>query len=240
MMPQQNIPAGSSPSLHLFQHPRSCAMYAAATGSVAFINSFGEYSPTSAPASISADIACPAAALRHVVRHDHDRFPQPPLEILKFACISAARQRIERAERLVHQQNRRIGGQRSRHAHALPLASGKLVRIAMQKFLRVQTRPAATFRSTRARMRSSGHSPAAAPAKYFAPRCNAGKARLPESRTRCAAAARSDPTPASSAVDQHRAFARLQQPVDHLERRGFSRAAAPQQHQRLAALHHQT
>ena len=39
---------------------------------------------------------------------------------------------------------------------------------------------------------------------------------------------------------QHRAFARLQHPVDHFQRRGFSRSAASQQHQRLAALHHQT
>ena len=36
-------------------------------------------------------------------------------------------------------------------------------------------------------------------------------------------------------LDQHFAFARLKQPVDQLQRRGFARAAAPEQHQRLAS-----
>ena len=40
-----------------------------------------------------------------------------------------------------------------------------------------------------------------------------------------------------AAFDPHFARARFEQAVDQLERRGFSRAAAAQQHQRLAARH---
>ena len=38
-----------------------------------------------------------------------------------------ARHRIERAERFVHQQNRRVHGQRAGDADALPLAARELV-----------------------------------------------------------------------------------------------------------------
>ena len=38
-----------------------------------------------------------------------------------------ARDRIERAERLVHQQHRRIGGERARDADALPLSARQLI-----------------------------------------------------------------------------------------------------------------
>jgi hypothetical protein len=38
-----------------------------------------------------------------------------------------------------------------------------------------------------------------------------------------------------SIVDEHGAVGRIEQPVDELERRRLSRAAAPEQHQRLAA-----
>jgi hypothetical protein len=38
----------------------------------------------------------------------------PAAECAKFLVHLAARNRIERAERLVHEQNRRVGGQRAR------------------------------------------------------------------------------------------------------------------------------
>ena len=49
-----------------------------------------------------------------------------------------ARDRIERAERLVHQQHRRIGRERARQADALPLAAGQLVRPARAKRRRLE------------------------------------------------------------------------------------------------------
>ncbi len=52
---------------------------------------------------------------------------QPPVILAK----RVARQRIERAERLVHQYDGRLRSQRPRHADPLALAAGKLVRKAL-------------------------------------------------------------------------------------------------------------
>ena len=69
------------------------------------------------------------------------------------SCSAPARQRVEGAERLVHQQQRRIGGQGARQAHALALAAGELARDA---------RPRSGPGSSRTR-RSSSRARAAAP-----------------------------------------------------------------------------
>ncbi|CAK8736622.1 hypothetical protein SODG_000335 [Sodalis praecaptivus] len=55
-----------------------------------------------------------------------------------FPLQGAAGHRIERAERLVHQQHLRVGGQRARHADPLLLAAGELVWIAVTKLLRIE------------------------------------------------------------------------------------------------------
>ena len=77
--------------------------------------------------------------LAHMVRDQYDGLADQLLESLEFALKFAAGERIKRAERLVHQQNGRIGGQRARNANALALAARKFVRMTMQKFPGVQT-----------------------------------------------------------------------------------------------------
>ena len=67
-----------------------------------------------------------ANASRHVVRHDEDCLADLLLNAAKLLVHLAARDRIERAERLVHQQNRRVGGERARHADTLTLPAGQL------------------------------------------------------------------------------------------------------------------
>src|SRR5260370_8398204 len=51
------------------------------------------------------------------------------LWVQKFAMQVGTRERIESAERLVHQKNRRIGSKCAGDADALTLPSGKLMRI---------------------------------------------------------------------------------------------------------------
>ena len=51
---------------------------------------------------------------------------------------------------LVHQQNRRIGGERARHSHSLALAAGKLVRIAPQELRRIEADERQQFLHARA------------------------------------------------------------------------------------------
>ena len=48
-----------------------------------------------------------------VVRHEHDRLVQPALEVQQLLLQTQPHDRIDRAERLVHQQHRRIGGERA-------------------------------------------------------------------------------------------------------------------------------
>ena len=69
----------------------------------------------------------------HVVGHKDDGFLQALLERLKLALDFRPGQRVERPEGLVHQQDRRVTRQGARHSHALPLAAGKLARIARKK-----------------------------------------------------------------------------------------------------------
>ena len=45
---------------------------------------------------------------------------------------------VDRAERLVHEQDRRVGGQGARDADALPLAAGELARVAVAVARRVE------------------------------------------------------------------------------------------------------
>ena len=49
-----------------------------------------------------------------------------------------AHDRVDGAERLVHQQHQRVGGQRAGHADPLPLAAGELVRVALGVACRVE------------------------------------------------------------------------------------------------------
>ena len=78
----------------------------------------------------------------HVVRHDHDRFLHPGLDRPELGAQLRARDRIERAEGLVHQQHRRVRGQRARDANTLPLAAGELVGPSVAELRRAASRRA--------------------------------------------------------------------------------------------------
>ena len=64
--------------------------------------------------------------LGHVVGHEDHRRLQLPLNPEEFALQLHTRHRIQRAKRLVHQEDRRIDGERAGHAHALALAAREL------------------------------------------------------------------------------------------------------------------
>ena len=65
-----------------------------------------------------------------IVGDEDYRFAQALLQGQKFALQFGASDGIERAERLVHQEECRIGGQGASHADSLPLSAGKFTRIA--------------------------------------------------------------------------------------------------------------
>ena len=55
------------------------------------------------------------------MRDQHDGLLKELFELLEFALKFASRKRIKRSKRLIHQQDRRVGGKRSRNPDALPL-----------------------------------------------------------------------------------------------------------------------
>jgi hypothetical protein len=65
------------------------------------------------------------------VSDEDDRLAQARLEAQELVLQALAGDRVDRAERLVHQQQRRVGGQRARDADALLLAAGELRGIAV-------------------------------------------------------------------------------------------------------------
>src|SRR6185295_16684560 len=75
----------------------------------------------------------------HVVRDDDHRLAQSILDAVKLTVQLGAGQRIERAERLVHQQDRRVDAKRPRDADPLTLSARQLVRPARREVLRRQT-----------------------------------------------------------------------------------------------------
>ena len=66
-----------------------------------------------------------------VVGDEHDRLLEIGLQPAELVLQPGARDRVDRAERLVHQQHRRVRGERARDADALPLPTRELVRIAV-------------------------------------------------------------------------------------------------------------
>ena len=65
-----------------------------------------------------------------IVSHQHNRASQQTMNADHLLLQGFARHRIERAEGFIHQQHFRVGRQRARHADALLLAAGKLMRVA--------------------------------------------------------------------------------------------------------------
>ncbi len=59
-----------------------------------------------------------------VVRDEHDRLLHFPLQREELVLQPCAVDRVDRAERLVHQHQRRVCGERTRDADALALPAG--------------------------------------------------------------------------------------------------------------------
>ena len=68
-----------------------------------------------------------------VVGDEHDRLAHPPLEVEQLVLQPGPHDRVDGAERLVHQQHRRVGGERPGHADPLLLAARELGRVAVEQ-----------------------------------------------------------------------------------------------------------
>ncbi len=79
------------------------------------------------------------AGFGNVVRHNYQGFIESRQEAFQFLLQFRPGNRIERAEWFVHQQEGRIGRERSGHADTLALPAGQFVRIATPKITRLQS-----------------------------------------------------------------------------------------------------
>lgn len=59
----------------------------------------------------------------HVVSHHHNRLADPFLNAMELPVDFGPSERIERTERLVHQDHRRVGGKRPCESNTLALSS---------------------------------------------------------------------------------------------------------------------
>src|SRR5690349_13091704 len=80
-----------------------------------------------------------------VVSDKDDRFAKTVDQGAEFALKLRARDRVERAEGFVHQENRGISGESTGDADALTLAAGKFARMAMPEFARIEADEAEHF-----------------------------------------------------------------------------------------------
>ena len=69
-----------------------------------------------------------------IVSDEHDGFAEASGEGAEFALKFGASNGIERAKGLVHQENRRIGGEGAGDSDALTLTAGEFARAAMGEF----------------------------------------------------------------------------------------------------------
>ena len=77
-----------------------------------------------------ADAIGEAKGLGQVVRHQKHRLPYPRLQLQELPLQLQPRQRVERPERLVEEEHRRVDGEGAGEGGALALAAGELERVA--------------------------------------------------------------------------------------------------------------
>ena len=92
----------------------------------------------------------------HVMGDHHDGRAEAALDRQQIVLRLGADDRVERAERFVHQQHVRFGGERARDADALLLAAGELMRNAGRRSrgVEIEERPSARRRVWRSAPRS--------------------------------------------------------------------------------------
>ena len=174
--------------------------------------------------------------LLDVVGDEHDRLVQLGLQGQQLVLQRGADDRVDGAERLVHQQHRRVGGQGPGDPDALLLAAGQLVRVPPGQ-ARVEAdqgeqlpRPVAGLLA-----RPAGeHRHRGDVVLDGAVREQPG---LLDHVADAAAQLRRVARPDVGAVEQDGARGRLDEPVDHPQRGGLAAAARADEDHRLAVRH---
>src|SRR5690606_410655 len=172
-----------------------------------------------------------------VVGDQHDGLAQAVLEVPHLRLQPPPYDRVDRAERLVHQQHGRIRREGARHPDALPLPAGELVRIAVGVHRRVESDESEELCGAVLRA-------LAFPSQQGGDRRDVRADRLvgeephllddvPDPPAQGDRVLARDVAP----VDLDRAGRGFDQPVDHLQRRGLAAPRRADQHEQLPATH---
>ena len=172
--------------------------------------------------------------LAHVVRHDEDGLPQLRLDAAELAMHLA---RVTGSSAPNGSSISRIGGSAA-SARATPTrwrcppdsSCGRRGRVVAPP----AGRPGRAARDARADPRLRPTRAAAARRRRFRRRSGAERARSPGARSRCGAAARTDPTRACAATNDDVAGVRREEPIDQLEDGALAGAAAADERERFA------
>ncbi len=161
-----------------------------------------------------------------VVRDEDDGLAQLLLDAQQFLLEALAHDRVDGGERLVHQQHRRVRGERAGDADALLLTAGELVRVTARE------------RGVQADPRHQLPGPAARPVLAPAQQPGHGRDVVDDRAVLEEARVLDDVTHAPAqrvdrllldvdAVDQDGALAGLDHPVDHPQGRRLAAAGRP-------------
>ena len=189
------------------------------------------------PALHDGDAGADLQRLVEIVADEDDGALQLPLQLEQLVLQLGADQRIERRERLVHQQDRRVGGEGARQADALLHAAGQLVRVLAGPLAR--GRPARAASSTRGSRSASGTPASSSPKPTFSATVRQGSSAncWNTMATRCMRMRRSTAgsqvatsTMPSPSLTMHVAAHRPVQPVHGAQQRRLAGAGEAHQH----------
>src|SRR5881628_1632673 len=169
--------------------------------------------------------------LTHVVRHEDDRLAETPLQREELALQLDARDRIERPERLIQQEERRIGGERPGDADPLALPARQLVGVARTEHAGIEADQGEEL----ARPRGDALGGPPLEARHQTDVALDREVREQPDLLDDVADAAAQPggleRVRGPSGDPDLARRGLEQAIDQLEGRGLARAAAPEQHQ---------
>src|SRR3989475_12026334 len=175
--------------------------------------------------------------LTHVVRHEDDRRAETPLQREELALQLDARDGIERPERLIQQEERRVGGERPSDADPLALPTRQLVGVASTEHAGIEADQGEELAHARGDARGGPPLEARHQTDVALDREVREQPDLLDDVADAAAPPGGLERVRGPSGDPDLARRGLEQTIDQLKGRGLARAAAPEQHQCFPGSH---
>ena len=168
-----------------------------------------------------------------IVSDEDDRFAKTADQGAEFPLKFGASDRIKRAERFVHQKNRRIGSESASDSYALTLAAGKFARMAIREFAWIEADKVEHFFDARGDAGGIPAFQAGHETDIFRNREMRKEASVLNDVADTPAEADGVPRCGRTILDQDFPFRGKQHPVHQFEERGLAAAAAAEENEGL-------